>query len=388
MTSFAARSILRSASTSARGAATRISAGAKPRASPSPFRVSTQKPLSARIFRSPVEMSSVSVASMLPYHTATASAVLTSMLSVAPRSHAWTLEDPVQEDINGKKRLGEGREMEVTPIDQFCAWNIDEIAVNKSVVHTSATAMASFAARSVMRSASTSARGAAARISAGAKPRASPTPFRLPTQQPLSARIFRSPVEMSSVNVASLLPYHTATASAVLTSMLSVAPRGYGWTLEVATAMASFAARSVMRSASTSVRAAATRISAGAKPRASPSPFRFPTQQPLSARIFRSPVEMSSVNVASLLPYHTATASAVLTSMLSVAPRGYGWTLEGSCFISLDTHSWGTKRLDEGREMENVLMCFVEVGAPETTIAIRPRQFPLYSARSSSLKNS
>ncbi|CAA0823623.1 Unknown protein [Striga hermonthica] len=90
MTSFAARSVIRSVSTSARGAAVIISAGTKPKASPSPFRVPTQKPLSARIFRSPVEMSSV--ASMLPYHTATASALLTSMLSVAPRCHAWTLE--------------------------------------------------------------------------------------------------------------------------------------------------------------------------------------------------------------------------------------------------------------------------------------------------------
>ncbi|XP_020553967.1 uncharacterized protein LOC105175568 isoform X2 [Sesamum indicum] len=90
MASFAARSVLRSAS---RGATPRLSAVLKPRASPSPFRISSQKPLSARIFRSPVEMSSVSVVSMLPYHTATASAVLTSMLSVAPRSHAWTLED-------------------------------------------------------------------------------------------------------------------------------------------------------------------------------------------------------------------------------------------------------------------------------------------------------
>ncbi|KAK6124379.1 hypothetical protein DH2020_041872 [Rehmannia glutinosa] len=93
MASFAARSVLRSATTSARGATARISAGVKPGASPSPFRMSAQKPLSARIFRSPVEMSSVNVASMLPYHTATASAVLTSMLSVSPRRHAWTLED-------------------------------------------------------------------------------------------------------------------------------------------------------------------------------------------------------------------------------------------------------------------------------------------------------
>ncbi|KAL8460491.1 hypothetical protein ACS0TY_031365 [Phlomoides rotata] len=90
MASFAARSAFRSVASSARSSAARISAGVKPRASPSPFRISSQNPLSARIFRSPVEMSSVM--SMLPYHSATASAVLTSMLSVAPRSHAWTLE--------------------------------------------------------------------------------------------------------------------------------------------------------------------------------------------------------------------------------------------------------------------------------------------------------
>lgn len=50
---------------------------------------------------------------------------------------------------------------------------------------------------------------------------------------------------------------------------------------------------------------------------------------------YRSPVEMSSVNVGSMLPYHSATASALLTSMLSVSPRSYGWTLEGNFILEL-----------------------------------------------------
>ncbi|XP_042037741.1 protein NUCLEAR FUSION DEFECTIVE 6, mitochondrial-like isoform X1 [Salvia splendens] len=88
--------------------------------------------------------------------------------------------------------------------------------------------------------------------------------------------------------------------------------------------MAAFAARSAFRSAA---RSASATISAGVKPRAAPSPFRVPSQR-LSARIFRSPVEMSCVSVMSMLPHHTATASAVLNSMLSVAPRGHGWSIE------------------------------------------------------------
>ncbi|CAI9107130.1 OLC1v1006421C1 [Oldenlandia corymbosa var. corymbosa] len=93
--------------------------------------------------------------------------------------------------------------------------------------------------------------------------------------------------------------------------------------------MAAVAARSMMRSATASARSASSKAFAGAKPKAAPSPFRTPVQNPLTARIFRSPVELSSVSVNSMFPYHTATASALLTSMLSDSARTYGWTLEG-----------------------------------------------------------
>ncbi|CAI9117636.1 OLC1v1019071C5 [Oldenlandia corymbosa var. corymbosa] len=91
--------------------------------------------------------------------------------------------------------------------------------------------------------------------------------------------------------------------------------------------MASFVARSMLRSATTSTRSAAAKVAGGVKPTTA-SPFRMPTQKPLSPRIFRSPVELSCVSVESLLPYHTATASALLNSMLAVSPRTYGWTID------------------------------------------------------------
>ncbi|GLT82817.1 hypothetical protein SLE2022_011540 [Rubroshorea leprosula] len=90
------------------------------------------------------------------------------------------------------------------------------------------------------------------------------------------------------------------------------------------------AARSVLRSAASRATAAAARLNAGPKtvPRPCRSTFGISKQSPLSNRIFRSPVEMSSC-VETMLPYHTATASALLTSMLSVSRRSSGWTPEG-----------------------------------------------------------
>ncbi|KAL1555622.1 protein NUCLEAR FUSION DEFECTIVE 6, mitochondrial-like isoform X2 [Salvia divinorum] len=90
--------------------------------------------------------------------------------------------------------------------------------------------------------------------------------------------------------------------------------------------MAIAAARSVFRSSA--VRSTATRLSSQAKSAPSPSPFRLPSRTPLLAhRIFRSPAELSAC-VESMQPFHTATASALMTSMLTVSRFGYGWLAE------------------------------------------------------------
>ncbi|KAL6975875.1 hypothetical protein U1Q18_024672 [Sarracenia purpurea var. burkii] len=89
--------------------------------------------------------------------------------------------------------------------------------------------------------------------------------------------------------------------------------------------MASAAARSVFRSAS--VRNGAARLASEAK--AACSPFRSSSRKPLSHRIFRCPAEMSAC-VGSMQPFHTATASALMTSMLVISRRGYGWLPEGT----------------------------------------------------------
>ncbi|XP_076905680.1 protein NUCLEAR FUSION DEFECTIVE 6, mitochondrial-like isoform X3 [Bidens hawaiensis] len=88
-------------------------------------------------------------------------------------------------------------------------------------------------------------------------------------------------------------------------------------------ATAAVAARCVFRSSS--VRNAAARVASQSK--AGRSPFAIPCRNSLSNRIFRCPVEMSAC-LESLQPFHTATASALMTSMLTVSKNGYGWLPE------------------------------------------------------------
>ncbi|XP_050371321.1 protein NUCLEAR FUSION DEFECTIVE 6, mitochondrial-like isoform X5 [Argentina anserina] len=92
--------------------------------------------------------------------------------------------------------------------------------------------------------------------------------------------------------------------------------------------MASFAARSMLRSAAART-TLGSRVASAARPKTAAAPFSIPKQSknPISHSIFRSPVELSCC-VETLLPYHTATASALLTSMLSISQRACGWTPE------------------------------------------------------------
>ncbi|XP_073027110.1 protein NUCLEAR FUSION DEFECTIVE 6, mitochondrial-like isoform X3 [Primulina eburnea] len=92
----------------------------------------------------------------------------------------------------------------------------------------------------------------------------------------------------------------------------------------MAIAAASTAARSIFRSSS--LRKATSGLASQTK--SARSSFGLPSRTPLAHRIFRSPAEMSAC-LESMQPYHTATASALMTSMLTVSRFGYGWLPEG-----------------------------------------------------------
>ncbi|KAJ0612930.1 hypothetical protein HanHA300_Chr01g0032751 [Helianthus annuus] len=95
-------------------------------------------------------------------------------------------------------------------------------------------------------------------------------------------------------------------------------------------ATAAAAARSVFRS--TTVRHAAARVASQSK--SARSTFPIPNRNSLSNRIFRCPVEMSAC-LESLQPFHTATASSLMTSMLTLSRNGYGWLPEGDFMFIL-----------------------------------------------------
>ncbi|XP_058752272.1 protein NUCLEAR FUSION DEFECTIVE 6, mitochondrial-like isoform X2 [Vicia villosa] len=82
-------------------------------------------------------------------------------------------------------------------------------------------------------------------------------------------------------------------------------------------------ARSIFRSSS----ACRTAFRIGSEAKAARSTFRIPSSKPTSQSAFRSPVELSFC-VESMLPFHSITASALMTSKLVVSQRSYGWLPE------------------------------------------------------------
>uniref|UniRef100_A0A0D9WQJ8 Protein NUCLEAR FUSION DEFECTIVE 6, chloroplastic/mitochondrial n=1 Tax=Leersia perrieri TaxID=77586 RepID=A0A0D9WQJ8_9ORYZ len=88
---------------------------------------------------------------------------------------------------------------------------------------------------------------------------------------------------------------------------------------------AAAAARSLLRSSASLLRAAPARSASSSSSAARPHLRRALSAPP---HILRSPFELS-VCVESLLPLHSATAAARMTSMLAVPGRALGWLTEG-----------------------------------------------------------
>ncbi|XP_010540884.1 PREDICTED: protein NUCLEAR FUSION DEFECTIVE 6, chloroplastic/mitochondrial isoform X3 [Tarenaya hassleriana] len=86
-------------------------------------------------------------------------------------------------------------------------------------------------------------------------------------------------------------------------------------------------ARSIFRATSSRTTATAGRFSSQAK--SAPSMFRSTSRRSSLIPSLRSPVQLSFC-AESMLPYHTATASALMTSMLSISGCSYGW-LSDAC---------------------------------------------------------
>ncbi|KAG6767664.1 hypothetical protein POTOM_028876 [Populus tomentosa] len=108
--------------------------------------------------------------------------------------------------------------------------------------------------------------------------------------------------------------------------------------------MASFtAARSIFRSSAARNAAARLASQSKSKPKASPFSLNSTANKPV---LRRSPVEMSFA-VESMMPYHTVTASALMTSMLSISRCGYGWLPEET---DVEIRILDESRLDEDRE--------------------------------------